>query len=67
MNVNQVHIHTTFLLSNNFQKFDLDKRSFLLNGDLDMAFIAPGGKIEILRVGIPSRYVPTLLVGRPTT
>ena len=39
--------HTTFLLSNNFQKFDLEKRSFPPNGDLDMAFIAPGGKIAL--------------------
>ena len=39
--------HTTFLLSNNFKKFDLEKRSFPPNGDLDMAFIAPGGKIAL--------------------
>ena len=39
--------HTTFLISNNFQKFDLEKRSFPPNGDLDMAFIAPGGKIAL--------------------
>ena len=39
--------HTTFLLSNNFQKFDLEKRCLPPNGDLDMAFIAPGGKIAL--------------------
>jgi len=38
---------TTFLLSNNFQKFDLVKRMLPPNADLDMAFISSGGKIAL--------------------